>query len=205
MLVEKSLRDLLADLASPNPTPGGGSASALASAAGVSLLMMVASLPRTRTGAPEERPALTTASSGLADVQRRLAEAIDADAVAYDRVVAAYKMGKATDAERAARKTAVQAALAGAIDVPLLVMRWSAAALERAPSIAAHGQRAAASDVGVAIRLLDAGFHGARLNVEANLGDLNDATFRNQAAAEVGRLAASVAASIEAAEKLLRG
>src|SRR5438128_342187 len=107
MLVEKSVRDLLADLASPNPTPGGGSASALASASGASLLMMVASLPRTRTGAPEEREALVAASSGLADLQRQLAEAIDADAAAYDQVVAAHKMPKATEADRAARSNAV--------------------------------------------------------------------------------------------------
>ena len=50
MLVDRSVRDLIAAFASSDPTPGGGSASALASAVGASLLQMVASLPTTRSG-----------------------------------------------------------------------------------------------------------------------------------------------------------
>jgi methenyltetrahydrofolate cyclohydrolase len=140
--------------------------------------MMVASLPRTRTGAPEEREALTAASSALANLQRQLAEAIDADAAAYDQVVAAHKMSRATEADRAARSGAIHRALVAATSVPLTVMRWSADALKHAEPIAFHGQRAAASDVGVAIALLGAGFRGARLKVETNLRGLSDAAYK---------------------------
>jgi len=58
MLTEKTVRDLLAAFASSEPTPGGGSASALASAMGASLLVMVASLPKTRSGSDDDRTAL---------------------------------------------------------------------------------------------------------------------------------------------------
>src|SRR5882724_13300988 len=96
MLVDRSLRELLTAFSSANPTPGGGSASALASAVGASLLMMVAGLPRSRTGSDEDRAALVTAASALADIRDGLTGAIDADTVAYDRVVAAYKLPKAS-------------------------------------------------------------------------------------------------------------
>jgi formiminotetrahydrofolate cyclodeaminase len=82
-------------------------------------------------------------------------------------------------------------------------MRWSADALAHGEPIAAHGQRSAASDVGVAIALLAAGFRGARLNVETNLGGLADTAYTNQIGAEVKRLADGVARSIAASEELL--
>src|SRR6185503_15521880 len=106
-LADAPLRDLLAAFSSPDPTPGGGSASALASAVGASLLMMVAGLPKTRTGSDAERAALTAASAALDAIRARLTGAIDADAGAYDQVVAAYKLPKATPDEQASRKAAI--------------------------------------------------------------------------------------------------
>ena len=47
----------------------------------------------------------------------------------------------------------------------------------QARTIAAHGHRAASSDVGVAVALLGAGLRGARLNVEINLEGLGDAEY----------------------------
>ena len=204
MLTDKSARDLLADLASPDPTPGGGSASALASAMGASLLMMVAALPKTRSGTDEDRVALAAASSALTGVQQQLIEAVDADAAAYNQVVAAYKLPKATESEQAARKAAIQRALRGATDVPLGVMRLSAIALKHAQAIAEHGHRAAGSDAGVAVALLAAGARGARLNVDVNLGSLGDETYVEAVKAEIARLANDAARSAEAAEASLR-
>src|SRR6188474_3875485 len=117
MLVDQTVRDILASFSAPNPTPGGGSASALASAVGVSLLMMVAGLAKTRNGSDDDRAALATASSALAAIRDQLAAAIDADAAAYDRVVAAYKLAKGTSDEQQARKSAIQDALRAATEV----------------------------------------------------------------------------------------
>src|SRR5882757_2928844 len=98
-LTDQSVADLLTSFSSPDPTPGGGSAAALSSAVGASLLMMVAGLPKTRTASDEDRAALTTAGRVLAGLREGLTEAIDADTAAYDRVVAAYKMPKASPDE----------------------------------------------------------------------------------------------------------
>ena len=204
MLTDKSVRDLLAAFASSDPTPGGGSAAAVASAMGASLLLMVAGLPKTRTGSDEDRAALAAASAALTGVQQQLVEAIDADSAAYDRVVAAYRLPKGSEVEQASRKAAIQRALRVATDVPLGVMRLSAGALKHGLAVAEHGHRAAASDVAVAIALLDAGLRGARLNVEINLGALGDEAFVEAVKAETNRLSNESAQSAPAAEGLLR-
>jgi methenyltetrahydrofolate cyclohydrolase len=204
-LADSPLRDLLAAFSSPDPTPGGGSASALAAAIGASLLMMVAGLPKTRSGSDTERTALTAAGSRLDGIRARLTAAIDTDARAYDGVVAAYKLPKATADEQAARKAAIQQALRAATDVPLEVMRLSASALEQAKTIAANGHRAAASDVGVATALLRAGVRGAALNIDINAGSVSDQAYGDGVRAESARLSESARGAADEAETLLRG
>jgi formiminotetrahydrofolate cyclodeaminase len=189
MLANTALRDLLSAFASSEPTPGGGSASALASALGASLLVMVASLPKTRTDSSDDRVALTAVSGALTAIQHQLAAAVDDDAGAYDEVVAAYRRPKGNEAEQAARKASIQRALRVATDVPLGVMRLSVDAVKHAQVVAAHGHRAASSDVGVALALLQAGLEGARLNVGVNLGGLSDSAYVEAVKAETERLA----------------
>jgi len=198
-LVDQSVRGLLAAISSPEPTPGGGSASALASAVGASLLMMVAGLPKTRTNAPEERAALQDASNQIGTLRDRLTAAIDADTAAYDRVVAAYRMPKASADEQAARQAAIQTALRGATDVPLDVMRWSAQALAHAVAVARHGLSSAASDVGVAVALLKAGGAGARLNVDINVGSVKDSSYADAVRSETRQLSEAIEKSSAAA------
>jgi methenyltetrahydrofolate cyclohydrolase len=204
MLVDHSVRDLLASFSSSDPTPGGGSASALASAVGASLLLMVAGLPKTRSGSPDDRAALDSAAAALAGVRQQLTEAIDRDTAAYDQVVAAYKLPKASGEEQHIRKAAIQDALRAATDVPLGVMRLSSSALDAAPTIAAHGHRAAGSDVGVAVALLRAGLHGARLNIEINAGSVSDAAYVDKVKAESVRWSERAGVAADAALALLR-
>ena len=189
MLTSKPLRDVIAAFASSEPTPGGGSASALASSLGTSLLVMVASLPRTRNQSEDDRTALAFSAGALTGVQHQLTEAIDADSAAYGHVVTAYRQPKANDAEKRARQAGIERALRLATDVPLGVMRLSVDALKQAQAVAAHGHRAASSDVGVALALLQAGLEGARLNVRVNLGGISDRAYAEAVTAESERLA----------------
>jgi formiminotetrahydrofolate cyclodeaminase len=202
-LTDRTVRDLLTAFSSSDPTPGGGSAAALASALGASLLMMVAGLPKTRTGSDDDRAALTAAAGVLADLRQRLTDAIDADAAAYNQVVAAYRMPKAPVDVQAARNAAIQDALHGATEVPLVVVRLSRAALDQAIAVATHGHRAAASDVGVAVALLRAGARGARLNVDINLGSVSDAAYTGAVAAETARLSDEASRAADEADALL--
>jgi formiminotetrahydrofolate cyclodeaminase len=203
-LVDLSIRYLLSRFSAPDPTPGGGSASALASALGRSLLLMVAALPKTRNGSDDDRAALAAATTALTTVRDELTAAIDADTLAYDRVVAAYKLPKESDEQQAARKEVIQQALRDATDVPLGVMTQTVRALEEATAVAAHGHKAALSDIGVAIALLTAGATGAKLNVDANLDAIADSAYRDQVGADSRDLLETAAALSERCESLLR-
>ena len=83
-------------------------------------------------------------------------------------------MPKGTDAEKAARKTAMQAAYKGAAEVPLDTMRASVEALHLAKLAAEKGNRNAITDAGVAALLAGAAMRGAALNVRVNLAALKD-------------------------------
>jgi len=173
-LVDTSLSQLLEAFASSDPTPGGGSASALAGAVGASLLLMVASLPKTRHGSQEDRSALSEARDTLSPAARELASLIDRDTEAYNRVVAAYRLPKSSDAEKAARREAIQRVMRGAIDTPLAMLRAAHSAARAAVTVARHGNPSASSDVIVATAMLDAAAAGAYANVAINLGGFED-------------------------------
>ena len=179
-----AVEDLLDAFASSEPVPGGGSASALAGSVGVSLLMMVAGMAKTRTGAPEEVADLAEVSARLRPLRDTLASLIDEDSDAYKAVVAAYRLPKGTDAEKAARRVAIDQAMRGATEVPLQTMRACQQALRGAITVAKAGNTNASSDVGVGVELLLAGLRGAGMNVDVNLSSLADAAYVARVKAE---------------------
>jgi formiminotetrahydrofolate cyclodeaminase len=162
---------------SPAPTPGGGSAAALAGAIGAALLAMVAALPKPKAATEEELRRL-----------QELEALVDRDSEAYEQVVAAYKLPKATDEEKTTRATHIQQALAAAIEAPLDVMRAAAQALAAGPVLVALGNPNASSDVQVGLELLRAARRGAQLNVEINLSSVKDAAYAARVSGEVARL-----------------
>jgi len=188
MLASKSVQELLDAFSAPTPTPGGGSAAALAGAIAASLLAMVAAMPKTKAGTPEERAALDALHPTLMTLRAELVGLIDRDAASYDAVVAAYRLPKGTDEEKASRKAAVAAAMRLATDVPLQTARAAVALYRHADAVAAHGNPNASSDVGVARQLAVAAGLGAVMNVETNLSGLSDADYVAQVRREVEKL-----------------
>jgi len=201
---EMALADLIDAFSSTDAVPGGGSAAALAGALGVSLLMMVAGLPKTRTGAPEETAVLAEAASRFHPLRDALVELVDRDSDAYRQVLAAFRLPKVSEAEQAARTEAIDAATRAAIDAPLETMRFCQQALRGAVIVATNGSRKTTSDVGVAVELLMAALRGARLNVDINLAGLNDETYAARIREEVEELVADAAEDAERARLALR-
>ena len=202
-LIERPLRDVLESFAAPLPSPGGGAAAALAGAVGASLFVMVAGMPRTRTGSEADRQALDQVLRELRPSRDHLADLVDRDTEAYDAVVAAHRLPKGTPDEQAARTAAVQAALRGATEVPLDVMRACQAVVHEGTTVARHGNPAAASDVGVALELLVAALRGAAANVRANLDSVRDVGFASGARDEAERLERAMELSIAEARQAL--
>lgn len=153
---------------------------------------MVGAIPKTKTGAPAEREALDAAVSTLNELRRRLAELVDEDTRAYDLVTAAYKRPKATDEEKAARKTAIQSALRAATDAPLQTMRACAEVIRLGRTIQEHSNPNAASDLFVGLEMAKAGLRGAEKNVAINLDSLTDESYKQGVTAEAARLLAKV-------------
>lgn len=199
-----ALVDLLDAFASNEPVPGGGSAAALAGALGASLLIMVAGLPKTRTGAPEEAADLAEASARLRPLRDSLLELVDDDSRAYQKVLEAMRLPKGTDAEREARRGAIEGAMQGATRVPLETMRFCQQALRGATAVATDGNRHASTDTGTAVELLVAALHSAGMNVDVNLKSVSDEAFVERVTAERAELAADADADAARARELLR-
>lgn len=201
---EMALADLMDAFASTDAVPGGGSAAALGGAIGASLLLMVAGLPKTKTGAPEETADLAEAASRLHPLRDSLLELVDRDSDAYRQVMDAFRLPKDSDEDKAARKLAIDRATRGATEAPLNTMRACQQALRGAVIVARNGNRRTTSDVGVGVELLLAALRGARLNVDINLSSLEDAAYVTRIRTEVAELERDAAQDAEAARRALR-
>lgn len=186
MSSETSIRELYAALAAADAAQGTVVASAVAAGMGVSLLVMVAALPTTRLGSIDDRKALAGATMALLNLQRQLAGMIDVETTS--RLVAAREMLQSSAMQRSAREAAIQVALRAAADVPLEVMRLSAHGLKQGQIVAAHGIRAASSDIELAVTLLRVGLVGARSSLELKLTSLTDAPYTQSVVQEIARL-----------------
>jgi formiminotetrahydrofolate cyclodeaminase len=198
-----SVSDFLNEISSSSPTPGGGTASAIAGAIGASLLLMVASLEKTKSGSEEERLLLADARQALAPLRAKLTELADADSESFDQVMAAYRLPKGTDDEKAARAAVIQRALWRATEVPLDTLRACTDAIEYGPVVARCGNPTAASDVGVGVRLLEAAAGGAEANVRINLKSIRDEALKQDAERNAARFLERTLASSASARALL--
>ena len=185
-LSELSVRDLLERLSSSAPIPGGGSASALAAAMGASLVHMVVQLTAGRPAAAQHEPALARIGTDAARLRDELIGLAELDAAAYAGVVAARRLPRDSEAERAERETRVAAATHDATAAPLAAAQASATVLKLAEQVAPIGNRNAISDAGVAGSLAASALRGAALNVRINLPYLaTDDPLGPAAAAEI--------------------
>ena len=191
-------------LSSTEPTPGGGTAAAVSGAMGAALLMMVAGLHKTRGNADAERVQLTEARAALTSVRDRLLTLADTDSEAYNKVIAAYRLPKNTDEEKSARKQSAQQGMRAATQAPLEILRTTVEAVKHGRVVGQYGNPAAASDVRVALELLEAAAAGAAANVEINLVSLDDEAFKKASASSVVELSNALNEDIAAARSALK-
>ncbi|MET0800875.1 MAG: cyclodeaminase/cyclohydrolase family protein [Actinomycetota bacterium] len=180
-----TLDGFLDAMGSKDATPGGGAAAAVAGATGAALIAMVGRLTQGKQGF-EDLEERMLAMVERADVARAEFLALgDRDAVAFEDVMAAFRLPKKTDVERASRADAIQRGLAGAAEVPLEIARRAVELMELAEDATAMGNPNAASDGMSAAGLLYASVLGAKANVEINAKSLGDETRRRSLLDEV--------------------
>ena len=172
-----TVQQLLDAFASSEPLPAGGSASALAGASGASLLIMAATLPKTKNRTADEAAALAEAAASLRPLRDELTSLMDKDAEAYTSLLAALRLPKDSPDQATHRRSAIQDATRLATDVPLQTMRAGREALRLAVTVAANCARPATGDVAVALELLCAAVRGAGGAVDSNLPSMIDTEY----------------------------
>ncbi|MEL7633778.1 cyclodeaminase/cyclohydrolase family protein [Sporomusa sphaeroides] len=177
MLIQMKITDFLEELGSNSPAPGGGSISALAGALGGALTAMVCRLTVDNSKYAEVQSEIQAILTEADRLSAQLTNCVDADTEAFNQVMAAYKLPKATDAEKAARSEAIQKAMQHAADLPLGVAECCLRVLAMSGRVLKIGNANAASDAAVAGLMAHAGLHGALYNVKINLGSIKDEKF----------------------------
>ena len=178
-----SCKDFITVLSGKSPVPGGGGAAALAGAIGIALGNMVGSLTvGKKTYAAVEKDIIQCKKKA------RLLDLVEKDAEAFEPLSAAYGMPKSTPEEIEKKAEVMEAALVGACEVPLEIMRTCAEAIDLIETFAEKGSKIAISDAGVGATLLKSALQGASLNIYINtksMADKKAATSYNKEADEL--------------------
>jgi glutamate formiminotransferase/formiminotetrahydrofolate cyclodeaminase len=187
-LLDMSLLAFAEETASESPAPGGGSVAAYASTMGVALATMVANLSAHKRGWDERWAVFSKVAERGVQLQAQLAALVDADTAAFNQIMEAYGMPKATDNQQKVRHQAIQDATRHAIEIPLQVARLSMQAMEVASEMASIGNPNSITDAGVGAMAIRTGVKGAILNARVNLADLEDVDFAKRVRVECQEL-----------------
>jgi glutamate formiminotransferase/formiminotetrahydrofolate cyclodeaminase len=174
-LASLSVADFAAALASDAPAPGGGSAAAAGGAIGAGLLAMVVRLTLGKEKYRDAWKDLEPLVGRLDDARVKLLELVDEDTKAFDGVMAARRLPKETDAEKALRKRAIDEANVLATTVPMQTAFFAHEALKTALLVLEKGNPNAASDAWAGALASWAAVLAALANVRINLPGVADA------------------------------
>jgi formiminotetrahydrofolate cyclodeaminase len=160
---------------------GGGTASAIAGSMAAAIAAKVARLSLNGAGTEANAYYEPIAEEGAA-LAEALRAAGDEDASAFAAVMAAYRLPKVTDGEKAARTEAIRAGMAHATRVPLRNAELCSDVQDLLVRLEGRSNPRALSDLQSAVQLAQAGLRGCLANVEINLPNVRN----ESAAAEIG-------------------
>ena len=187
-LVQKNLIDFANETASESPAPGGGSISAYVGALGISLGTMVANLSSHKVGWDDKVDYFSDIADEGQKLKDTLLDLVDADTHAFNKIMDAIRMPKASDEEKVARKVAMHAATVGAIEVPLKVMNVSLDSMNILKEMAENGNPNSVSDAGVGALCARTAVEGAALNVKINCSGFDDKAYVADALAQADNM-----------------
>ncbi len=189
-LVKMDLRQFCNETLSDSPAPGGGSVAALMGALGVSLGGMVANLSAGKRGWDDKLNYFSDCAVKAQQLKDELLFLVDEDTAAFNKVMDAFALPKDSAEEKAARSTAIQLANKYAAEIPLRVMETSFKSYQILAEMAAKGNPASISDVGVGLLATRACIGGAALNVRINLAGLKDEQLKSELLEKVRKISA---------------
>ncbi len=180
MLINKSIKQFINELASEKPAPGGGSASAMTSAMAAALVLMTINITFPKITDETAKEKLLSAKKELDFVKKVLTSLIDKDADAYNRVVKSFKLPKNTEKKKEKRQNEIQKSFTIAASVPLQTALQSFQIIDILKRIKDLLSKNVASDIEVAELLANAGLKGAIANVKINLDCIKDEEFKKK-------------------------
>ncbi|MBE6887295.1 MAG: cyclodeaminase/cyclohydrolase family protein [Ruminococcaceae bacterium] len=183
-----SVEEFTSLTASDAPAPGGGSVSALAASLGAALAEMVANLTIGKEKYADVDAEMRCLAQQAAALRGELIDAIQKDTESFNGYMAALKMPKETDEQKAVRREAMQKGLKEAALVPLEVAKTTVKIFPIAQAVVQKGNSNAVTDGLVAAMLARSATLGALLNVKINLGSIKDETFVADCSAQVKQL-----------------
>jgi methenyltetrahydrofolate cyclohydrolase len=202
---DTAIEPFLDQLASSAATPGGGSAAAIIGAMGAALVSMVCNLTIGKKKYADVEGEMKDVLAKTEALRTRLTGMIQDDVKAFDAVMGAYGMPKESDADKAARDKAIQAALKLATEVPLACARAAREVIDLAAIASDKGNLNVISDAGVGVLAGYAALRSAALNVFTNARMITDKTFAEAKLKELNQLLAGAEGATEKAYAVVKG
>lgn len=189
-LTDTACGTFLEELASKQPTPGGGAASALCGAVASALTSMLANLTAGKAGSEANEQLAQEIIAKAYRLRLKLAVLADDDAAVFTSFMAAYKLPKNTDGEKAVRTAAIRQAAKNAAEVPMQIADNAMEVLQLTRQLITFGNPNAISDGTVAAIVARAALRSALYNVKINLGLVGDEAYAAQAREKMQKLEA---------------
>jgi glutamate formiminotransferase/formiminotetrahydrofolate cyclodeaminase len=160
--------------ASESPAPGGGSVSAYMGALGAALGTMVANLSSHKAGWDHRWDEFSKWAERGQLIMNEMLFLVDEDTNSFNKIMEAFGLPKDSEAEKAARSAAIQAATQYATEIPLRTMRVAYSAFDLIEAMVKEGNPNSVSDAGVGALAIRSAIYGAYMNVRINSVDLKD-------------------------------
>ncbi len=161
------------------PLVGGGSTAALAGSIAASLYGLIASISEEGLDA-NQLAELKQMGEHCSNLREELLAAVSDDCNSFEDVMAAFKMPKATDEEKALRSAKIQEGYKKAIAVPMATAQKSASLFKPIHFLMQYGNKNAETDILVAAMCVRTAVLGAVYNVKINLKSVKDAAYSEQ-------------------------
>ncbi len=167
-LIDMSIIAFANETASESAAPGGGSVSALCATLGVSLGAMVANLSADKRGWEERTKEFSNWAERGQILKDELLNLIDEDTNAFNGIMNALQLPKATDEEKEIRKNALENASIYATEVPLRTMKVAYQCIPVLKYMVEQGNPNSITDAGVGLLCIKTAVRGAYFNVMVN-------------------------------------
>ena len=187
---EVTLSQFLDAVAAGTATPGGGSVSALVGTLAAALVEMVVNLTVGKKGFEGQEAEMKKMGEEAHSYREALAATIAQDINAYQGVMKAYLLPKATEEDKRTRKEETQKALKRAADPPLFTAATSLKVLKLCQRAAEKGNPNTVTDAAVGALLAEAALQGGVFNVLINLSALEEEITVKKMRQELKRLEA---------------